>query len=233
MDSLKCQTVAATPAEPGDLPYWFRPYSLCLRLVALIARRRPARSPSCSPTSKAAPGYGRSSKRRCSRHWRDTMRSCVTPSRRTVGIWLRPPATVRLRRLQWRQMPSLRVSPHSVRCRLMLGMGCTSGPEWPCTAGQLNSADGDYHGPALNRAARLMAAGHGGQILLSLATEELVRDHLPPGVALRDMGERRLKDLIRPERVYQVIAPDLPADIPAAQDPRRSVPTTCRRRPRP
>jgi predicted ATPase/class 3 adenylate cyclase len=72
----------------------------------------------------------------------------------------------------------------------------------------------DYYGPALNRAARLMEAGHGGQILLSLATEELVRDHLPAGIALRDMGERRLKDLIRPERVFQVIAPDLRADFP-------------------
>jgi len=72
----------------------------------------------------------------------------------------------------------------------------------------------DYYGPALNRAARLMEAGHGGQILLSLATEELVRDHLPAGIALRDMGERRLKDLIRPERVFQLIAPDLRADFP-------------------
>ena len=79
--------------------------------------------------------------------------------------------------------------------------------------GAAEQRDGDYYGPALNRAARLMAAGHGGQILLSLATEELVRDHLPANVALRDMGERRLKDLIRPERVYQVIAPDLPADF--------------------
>jgi predicted ATPase len=72
----------------------------------------------------------------------------------------------------------------------------------------------DYYGPALNRAARLMAAGHGGQILLSMATEELLRDQLPADVALRDMGERRLKDLIRAERVFQVTAPDLPADFP-------------------
>ena len=81
-------------------------------------------------------------------------------------------------------------------------------------SGTAEQRDGDYYGPALNRAARLMAAGHGGQILLSLATEELVRDHLPVSVALRDMGERRLKDLIRPERVFQVIASDLPADFP-------------------
>jgi predicted ATPase/class 3 adenylate cyclase len=81
-------------------------------------------------------------------------------------------------------------------------------------SGAAEQRDGDYFGPALNRTARLMAAGHGGQILLSLATEELVRDHLPANIALRDMGERRLKDLIRPERVYQVITPELPADFP-------------------
>jgi class 3 adenylate cyclase len=75
--------------------------------------------------------------------------------------------------------------------------------------------DGDYYGTALNRAARLMAAGHGGQILLSHATQELVRDQLPAQVTLRDMGERRLKDLTRPERIFQVVAPDLPADFPS------------------
>src|SRR5664279_4844423 len=80
-------------------------------------------------------------------------------------------------------------------------------------SGAAEQRDGDYYGPALNRAARLMAAGHGGQILLSLATGELVRDHLPAGTTLRDMGERRLKDLIRPERVYQIVAPDLPAEF--------------------
>jgi predicted ATPase/class 3 adenylate cyclase len=81
-------------------------------------------------------------------------------------------------------------------------------------SGAAEQRDGDYYGPAINRAARLMAAGHGGQILLSVATEELVGDLLPADIALRDMGERRLKDLIRPERIYQVIAPDLPADFP-------------------
>lgn len=74
--------------------------------------------------------------------------------------------------------------------------------------------DNDYFGAPLNRVARLLAAGHGGQVLLSLATQELVHDGLPDGVTLRDMGERRLKDLIRPERVYQLVAPDLPADFP-------------------
>src|SRR5215207_9672563 len=73
---------------------------------------------------------------------------------------------------------------------------------------------GDYFGPSLNRVARLLSAGHGGQVLLSLSTEELVRDELPEGVGLRDLGERRLKDLFRPEHVFQVTASDLPARFP-------------------
>ncbi len=59
-----------------------------------------------------------------------------------------------------------------------------------------------------------MSAGHGGQILLTATTYELVRDHLADGVALRDLGERRLKDLTRPEHVWQVVADGLPADFP-------------------
>src|SRR5918911_2204827 len=80
--------------------------------------------------------------------------------------------------------------------------------------GAAEERDGDYFGPSLNRVARLLSAGHGGQILLSLATQELVRDHLPEGVALRDLGEHRLKDLIRPEHVYQLTASDLPSEFP-------------------
>ncbi len=74
--------------------------------------------------------------------------------------------------------------------------------------------EGDYVGPLLNRVARLMSAGHGGQVLVSLATYELVRDYLPSGVTLKDIGEYRLKDLIRPEHVFQLVAPDLPSDFP-------------------
>ena len=80
--------------------------------------------------------------------------------------------------------------------------------------GTVQQRDDDYFGPPLNRVARLLAAGHGGQVLLSAATHELVRDHLPAGTALRDMGEHRLKDLIRPEHVFQLVAPDLPSDFP-------------------
>ena len=74
--------------------------------------------------------------------------------------------------------------------------------------------DGDYFGRSLNRVARLLAAGHGGQVLLSAATQELVRDQLPPPAELRSLGEHRLKDLIRPEHIFQLLAPDLAHDFP-------------------
>jgi len=57
-------------------------------------------------------------------------------------------------------------------------------------------------------------AGHGGQILLTRAVLELIGERLPPGVESRDLGERRLRDITRPERIYQVVAPDLPSDFP-------------------
>jgi predicted ATPase/class 3 adenylate cyclase len=74
--------------------------------------------------------------------------------------------------------------------------------------------DGDYLAPGLNRLARLLAAGHGGQVLVSLATQELARDSLPSGTTLRDLGEHPLRDLYRPERVFQLRHPDLPAEFP-------------------
>jgi predicted ATPase/class 3 adenylate cyclase len=80
--------------------------------------------------------------------------------------------------------------------------------------GAVEERGGDYFGPALNRVSRLLSAGHGGQTLLSLATQELVRDALPDGARLDDLGERRLKDLFRPERVFQITSPGLPSDFP-------------------
>src|ERR687894_2385677 len=80
--------------------------------------------------------------------------------------------------------------------------------------GSAEERNGDYFGPPLNRVARLLSAAHGGQILLSLPAQELVRDLLPVGVELRDLGEHRLKDLARPERVFELLAPDLPAGFP-------------------
>jgi predicted ATPase/class 3 adenylate cyclase len=75
--------------------------------------------------------------------------------------------------------------------------------------------DGDYFGPALNRAARLMAVAHGGQVLVSLVTEELVRDSLVSELGLVELGEHRLRDLSRPERIFQLRAPGLAFDFPA------------------
>jgi predicted ATPase/class 3 adenylate cyclase len=67
----------------------------------------------------------------------------------------------------------------------------------------------------LNRASRVMSAGHGGQILISQEVAELTRRDLPADVTLRDLGEHRLKGLSYPEHLYQVLAPDLPMDFPA------------------
>jgi predicted ATPase/class 3 adenylate cyclase/DNA-binding CsgD family transcriptional regulator len=74
---------------------------------------------------------------------------------------------------------------------------------------------GEYRsGITLSRAARLLSAAHGGQIILSRAAYELLRDHLPDEVALLDQGEHRLKDLSYPEHIYQASAPGLASDFP-------------------
>jgi predicted ATPase/class 3 adenylate cyclase len=82
-------------------------------------------------------------------------------------------------------------------------------------SGPVEPVGGDYFGPVLNRTARLLAAGHGGQVLLSLAAEELAREQLPPGAHLQDLGIHRLKDLSLPERIFQLSAENLPATFPA------------------
>lgn len=79
--------------------------------------------------------------------------------------------------------------------------------------GAAEEREGDYFGPPVNRVARLLI-GHGGETLLSQATYELVRDVLPEGARLRDLGLHRLKDLSRPEHVFQVLYPGLPTDFP-------------------
>jgi predicted ATPase/class 3 adenylate cyclase len=74
--------------------------------------------------------------------------------------------------------------------------------------------DGDYLAPGLNRLARLMSAAHGGQVLLTVVTQNLARDALPLQASLRDLGEHPLRDLYQPQRVFQLLHPDLPADFP-------------------
>ena len=70
---------------------------------------------------------------------------------------------------------------------------------------------GDYLAAPLNRLSRLLSSGYGGQILLSQTVQQLTRGALPAGAELRDLGEHRLRDLLEPERVYQLLHPDLAA----------------------
>ena len=82
-------------------------------------------------------------------------------------------------------------------------------------AGEAEERDGDYFGQALNRAARLMSAAHGGQVLVSQSAFEIGREAAPEKVSFDDLGDHRLKDLDRAERIYQVDHPELPSEFPA------------------
>ena len=90
---------------------------------------------------------------------------------------------------------------------LRVRMGIHTGPaEW---------VDGDYAvSHTLNRCARIMSAGHGGQILLSLASAEIVREHPPEGISLSDLGLHFLKGLSHPEQIFQACASDLTQEFP-------------------
>jgi predicted ATPase/class 3 adenylate cyclase/DNA-binding CsgD family transcriptional regulator len=100
--------------------------------------------------------------------------------------------------------------------------------EWPAEAvprvrvglhtGTAQLRGGDYYGVNVNRASRLRSLGHGGQILVSEVTAGLVQDASPANVSLRDLGERWLRGLTRPERVFQVVHPDLPTEFPPLRD---------------
>ena len=81
-------------------------------------------------------------------------------------------------------------------------------------SGSCEERDGDYFGPPVNRVARLQATAHGGQVVMSRVTADLIRDVLPERVALRDLGEHWLKDLGQPERVFQLDAGGLQSDFP-------------------
>ena len=103
-----------------------------------------------------------------------------------------------------RQLQTEAWSPASIRVRMGIHTGQAD-----------VQANGDYRGYlTLSHVQRLMSAAHGGQVLLSFAAQELVRDVLPEGSSLRDMGERRLKDLPRSEHIYQLVVADLPDEFP-------------------
>jgi class 3 adenylate cyclase/tetratricopeptide (TPR) repeat protein len=81
--------------------------------------------------------------------------------------------------------------------------------------GTADERDGDYFGPTLNRCARLLSIGHGGQVLVSAATAQLLLHGLMSPLTLDDLGSHQLKDLELPEHVYQVGHPDLLSNFPA------------------
>ena len=81
-------------------------------------------------------------------------------------------------------------------------------------AGEAEQRDGDWFGPALNRTARLMGIGHGGQVLLSGSAHELVSDELLPGCSFVDLGFHRLRDLSRSEHVWQLVGEGLERSFP-------------------
>ena len=105
------------------------------------------------------------------------------------------------------------------------GQRLLAGFAWPSEAavkvrmglhtGEGRVVEGHYIGMDVHRAARIAAAGHGGQILASETTEALVRGALPEGVSFDDLGEHRLKDLGRPERIFQAAVPGLSDEFPS------------------
>ena len=83
--------------------------------------------------------------------------------------------------------------------------------------GTADLREGDYYGSVVNRCARVRSLAYGGQVLLSLATEQLIADHLSQGVEVRDLGLHPLKGLSRPERIFQLVIPEAPSDFPELQ----------------
>lgn len=101
---------------------------------------------------------------------------------------------------------SLQSEPWPDQCRIAVRMAVHSG------AAEVQ--DGDYVGHTLNRIARMLAAGHGGQILVSAATAELSTGQLPVSASLVDLGHHRLKDLAVPEHVFELASPGLRTEFP-------------------
>ena len=80
--------------------------------------------------------------------------------------------------------------------------------------GSLQANDGDYHGPVINRAARIEGAASGGQVIVSDATRALTEHSLPEGVSLMDLGRYTLRGMASPEHLFQMVAPGLPSEFP-------------------
>ncbi|HET8569395.1 MAG TPA: adenylate/guanylate cyclase domain-containing protein [Candidatus Limnocylindria bacterium] len=98
--------------------------------------------------------------------------------------------------------------PHGANVRVRMGLHTGEGRPAAAEAGA------DYVGIDVHRAARIAAAAHGGQAVVSASTRSLVEDALPEGVSLKDLGTHRLKDFAEPERLYQLVVDGLPAHFP-------------------
>src|SRR5215217_4496694 len=180
----------------------------------LISRQ--GRLPSSSPTSRAA----RSAGSRTERRWRtpsSATSSCSDrPSRRTEGFLFKVVGDA--------VQAAFPTAPQAVAAALTAQRTLLVedwGPLGPIRvrialhAGEAEPDErGDYLAPALNRLSQLLSTGYGGQVLLSHAIQQLARDALPECCSLRNLGEHRLRDLLAPERVFQLLHPDLPGDFP-------------------
>jgi class 3 adenylate cyclase len=114
-----------------------------------------------------------------------------------------PEATAAAVDAQRRLMAEVWTMPEPLRVRMGLHTG------------NAEMRDGDYFGSAVNRAARVAAVAHGGQVVLTSASAALVRESLPDGLELVDLGLHRLRDLARPERVYQLTIAGLRSEFPS------------------
>ncbi len=121
----------------------------------------------------------------------------------TFAVFDRPSAAVEAAARAQRLLDA-EAWPEGARVRIRIGLHTGEG---------LLDAEGSYVGLDVHRASRIAAAAHGGEVLLSETTRSLVADHLGPALALRDLGEHRLKDL-RPERLWQLLIEGLPTDFP-------------------
>jgi class 3 adenylate cyclase len=144
-----------------------------------------------------------------------TLRAAFLPAGvevRTEGdsfffVFTRPTDAVAATAAAQRALQSVRW-PHGVTVKVRMGMH--TGEAAPATA----DAGDDYVGFDVHRAARIAAAGHGGQVLVSETTRALVADRVPTELSLRDLGRHRFKDLREGERVYQLVIPEVPDQFP-------------------
>ena len=155
----------------------------------------------------ARPARERASTRRCST---STVACCAPPSRTRAAVRSTRRATrssSRSRRAAGAIQAAARAQRETAATQLPIRIGIHTGEPSVGPTG--------YVGLDVPRAARICAAGHGGQVLISQSTRELVEDELPDGIALRDLGEHRLKDLTRPQRLSQLVIEGLPNEFPA------------------